>query len=79
MPRDTLSQVPAGEGHALRPGDTMKSLKKESRLRLPPAKFLEAVSESIKGWRCCLRELRRARQGLGFLDGIQDTGPGGWG
>ncbi|XP_066111603.1 MYCBP-associated protein isoform X1 [Saccopteryx bilineata] len=26
----------------------MKSLKKESRLRLPPAKFLEAVSESIK-------------------------------
>ena len=68
----------AAQGHAHSPGYTMKSVKKESRLRIPASRFLEAA-ELIKGWRWLPWELRRTRQGLGFLDGIHDTGPGGRG
>lgn len=74
----SLAQVPAAQGRAHSQGDTMKSLKKESRLRIPANRFLEAA-EIIKGWRWLPWELRRTRQGLGFLDGIRDTGPGGRG
>lgn len=70
--------VPAALSHALRrPGGTMKSLKKESRLRIPTNRFLEA-SESVKGWRWLPWELRKALTGARVL-GIHDTGPGGWG
>lgn len=73
-----LSRVPAEQGHALGLGGTMKSLKKESRLKIPASRFLEAA-ESLKGWRWLPWELRRTRQGQGFLDGIHEKGPGGWG
>ncbi|KAF3816782.1 hypothetical protein GH733_014130 [Mirounga leonina] len=43
--RASLSRVPAAQGHAHSPGDTMKSLKKDSRLRIPANKFLEAAEE----------------------------------
>ena len=70
--------VPAALGLALRrPGGTMKSLKKESRLRIPTNRFLEAP-ESVKGWRWLPWELRKALTGAGVL-GIHDTGPGVWG
>lgn len=54
----------------------MKSLKKESRLRIPPNRLLEAA-ENMKGWRWLTWALRRTRQGQGFWDGIHDTGPRG--
>ncbi|XP_025771898.1 MYCBP-associated protein [Puma concolor] len=40
-------RVPAAQGHAHSPGHTMKSVKKESRLRIPASRFLEAA-ELIK-------------------------------
>ncbi|KAJ8785303.1 hypothetical protein J1605_007413 [Eschrichtius robustus] len=40
-------RVPAAQGHAHSRGGTMKSLKKESRLRIPTNRFLEAP-ESVK-------------------------------
>uniref|UniRef100_A0A2K6KL23 MYCBP associated protein n=2 Tax=Rhinopithecus TaxID=542827 RepID=A0A2K6KL23_RHIBE len=36
-------------GHAYRRDGTMKSLKKDSRLKITPARLLEAA-ESFKGW-----------------------------
>lgn len=69
----SLSQVPAAQGRAQSAGDTMKSLKKESRLRIPANRFLEAA-EAIKGWRWLPWELRRTRQGLGFWMGFTTRG-----
>lgn len=70
-------RVPAAQGHAHSPGGTMKSLKKESRLRIPTNRFLEAP-ESVKGWRWLPWELRKTRQGQGFLGfttrGLEDGG-----
>lgn len=47
----------------------MKSLKKESRLRIPTSKFLEAA-ENIKGWRWLPWALRRTSQGRGSWMGF---------
>lgn len=64
---------PGPQGHARRPGRTMKSLKKESRHRIPTNRFVES-SGSLKGWPWLPWELRKARQGQGFW-GVTTQGP----
>lgn len=62
----------------LRSGNTMKPLKRESRLRILTSRFLEAA-ENIKGWLWLPWEPQENPAGVGVLDGSHDRRPERWG